>query len=1593
MKSARYILLMGLIGATLWIGVVKGVERLRAKSPQAQPAQAITLPDVTINLDQVIVSNMDHPLQVTHAGDGSNRFFVVQKGGEIGVIQDGVLQQTPFLDVSGLINLSNESGLLGLVFHPNYETNGYFYIYYVRLSDLNTVLARYSVSSTNPNLADPNSAFTLLTVSQSFPVHKGGQLAFGPDGYLYISVGDGGGMGPDPGNNGQDITTLSGDILRIDVDGGSPYAIPPGNPYVGVVGADEIWLSGFRNPWSFSFDRLTGEMYIGDVGGADWEEIDYIPAGVSGLNLGWKCREGAHATIFAPPECTDGRIFTDPIAEFPHSGGSAAVTGGFVYRGTLYPALVGRYFYADFSSGQIWSLYQTGPGTFTAPELELDTELAISSFGEDEAGEVYVVDFLGSIRRLAGSASSPDLSASTKIASTTHANPTEVVTYTLQVQNTGSATTGTVFLTDTIPSGLSYVPGSLSATSGVVNDSANPNLVWQGTLSGATPVTITYRVTAGAANGTFVNQATVSTANATSVMLSTSLIVPRPGQGTTALDFFLPGTQPNQLTATIPDATDCDVCHTAAIYDKWRGSMMSQAGRDPVFWAALSRANEDMPDSGDYCLRCHTPKGWLEGRSHPADGTALTTSDLGVGITCEVCHRMVDPAPSANDEAVALDADIRAALTTTVPTDHPGSAMLIVDPADNRRGPFSLTPPHTAFRTDFLGQLGDPVTESRMCGTCHNLDNPGLSWDATRGQYWSNASNAPPPSVANGDLFPIERTYDEWLHSQYATSQGVYAPQFAGADPTGIVQTCQDCHLSRATGIAAEEIYDPVNRDCVTTGCLPEHTLVGGNTWVPALLQDTRWRLNAAGEASYLNAAITDARSMLQRAATVTVTLSGAGPTKTALVRVTNETGHKLPTGYPEGRRMWLNLKAYNAAGALIYESAAYNPSTGVLTVDPAAKVYEIKQGLTPDWAAELNLSAGESFHFVLNNTVIKDNRIPPRGYTVAGYSAPGLPPVGANYVDGQYWDETQYALPADVVTVTAALYYQTASKEYIDFLRTTGGADGATLGILWDDSKSAPEWMAETTTAFDFPTPTPTSTETSTPTITPTPGPTNTPTPTPTGLADLIFADGFEAGNLSAWSASVTDSGDLSAATGAALVGTSGLQAVIDDTAALYVRNDTPSAETRYRARFYFDPNGVLMTSGDGHTIFNALQGATGVADVQFRFSGGVYQIRARARTDATSYISSLWYTLSDASHFIELDWLAATGVGANNGSLTLWIDGVQMQIVGGVDNDTRRVDEVRLGPLAGIDFGTSGTEFFDAFESRRVTYIGPDGGATPTSTATPSQTPTPTETLTPGGPTDTPTPTPTVTSTPTETPTPTETSTPTVTPTPGGPTETHTPTPTPTSGPSDVIFADGFENGSLSAWSASVTGGGDLSATTGATLVGTFGMQAVINDTTSLYVRDDTPNAETRYRARFYFDPNGIVMTSGDGHTILEAYQGATVVLHVQFRWSTSGYQVRARIRTDTTTFLTTAWYTISDASHFIELDWLAATGVGANNGSLTLWIDGVQMQIVSGVDNDTRRVDEVRLGPLSGIDAGTSGTEYFDAFESRRTTFIGP
>ena len=383
----------------LKIGEGKAVRFENLNHPYTRP----TPPDIEITVSEVTASGFTRPIQATHAGDGSHRLFVVEQIGRIRVIKNGEVLPAPFLDISHLISCCAERGLLGLAFHPDYEDNGYFYVNYTRKKDGATVIARYSVSR-NPAKADLGSASTILTVAQPYFNHNGGQLLFSPvDGYLYIGMGDGGKRG-DPHNHGQDKETLLGAMLRLDVDGGTPYAIPPDNPYVGVAGADEIWAIGLRNPWRFSFDQATGDLYIGDVGQDTWEEINYQAAHtLGGLNFGWRCKEGTHPYNFLDA-CHSAR-FTDPIATYNHDLG-IAVTGGFVYRGNLYPALVGYYFYADFGSSRIWSIRKMGPNTWSTPQQELVTDLNISAFGEDEAGELYVVDYAaneggGQIRHLA----------------------------------------------------------------------------------------------------------------------------------------------------------------------------------------------------------------------------------------------------------------------------------------------------------------------------------------------------------------------------------------------------------------------------------------------------------------------------------------------------------------------------------------------------------------------------------------------------------------------------------------------------------------------------------------------------------------------------------------------------------------------------------------------------------------------------------------------------------------------------------------------------------------------------------------------------------------------------------------------------------------------------------------------------------------------------------------------------------------------------------------------------------------------------------------------------------------------------------------
>ncbi|MEO8612192.1 MAG: PQQ-dependent sugar dehydrogenase [Chloroflexota bacterium] len=342
-----------------------------------------------------VVNGLKNPLYVTSAKDGSGRLFVVEQDGLIRIIRDGKLLEAPFLDVKALVSRDgSERGLLGLAFHPHYADNGTFFINYTDTSG-NTVLARYHVSADDLDRADVDSAEIILHVDQPYPNHSAGQLAFGPDGYLYVGLGDGGSAG-DPQGNGQNGHTLLGKMLRLDVDSDSPYAIPPNNPFIGRPDfALEIWAYGLRNPWRYSFDRATGDLYIADVGQNTWEEINFQPAGDhGGENYGWNVYEGLH-----PYQNGQAIGAVPPIAEYNHSDG-CSVTGGYVYRGNALPDLQGTYLFGDYCSGTIWAAKRDASGAWQTHVL-MNSGIPVSSFGEDEAGELYVVNYGGSLLRLA----------------------------------------------------------------------------------------------------------------------------------------------------------------------------------------------------------------------------------------------------------------------------------------------------------------------------------------------------------------------------------------------------------------------------------------------------------------------------------------------------------------------------------------------------------------------------------------------------------------------------------------------------------------------------------------------------------------------------------------------------------------------------------------------------------------------------------------------------------------------------------------------------------------------------------------------------------------------------------------------------------------------------------------------------------------------------------------------------------------------------------------------------------------------------------------------------------------------------------------
>ncbi len=514
---------------------------------------------------------------------------------------------------------------------------------------------------------------------------------------------------------------------------------------------------------------------------------------------------------------------------------------------------------------------------------------------------------------------------------------------------------------------------------------------------------------------------------------------------TTLRDMDMAGTQPLE-GAVLADPNGCRTCH--GDYDAanepwrtWRGSMMAQAMRDPLFLACVAVAEQDAPSVGDVCLRCHTPGGWQEGRSVDTSGGQLTAKDREV-IHCDFCHRSVDPVYTAG-VSPAQDVAILAGISP-LPQQY-GNGQFISDPGAEKRGPFSdpLVAGHNSLYSPFH-------LSANMCGTCHDVSNPVFVQSAP-GKYTPNGFDAQHPDQLVRNMKPVERTFSEWQASAFAQGP-VDVPGY------GMVSSCQDCHMRKVTAAGSNQPGSPVRND------LPMHDLTGGNTFVLDILPDF---YPGEVDVTDLQAAKARAIATLQKAATLEMMPNHAGVT----VRVVNQTAHKLISGYPEGRRMWLNIQAYDEDDNLVFESAHYDPATGELGHDAAAAIYHIEGGLSPGLAAALGMPAGPSFHFVLNDTTYFDNRIPPRGFTNAAFETIQSPPVGYAYADGQHWDDRAYTLPNSARTVHARLYYQATSPEYIAFLRdeNTTNSIGQQLYDAWaNHGRATPVLMAEASVNVD---------------------------------------------------------------------------------------------------------------------------------------------------------------------------------------------------------------------------------------------------------------------------------------------------------------------------------------------------------------------------------------------------------------------------------------------------------------------------------------------------------------------------------------------
>lgn len=501
-----------------------------------------------------------------------------------------------------------------------------------------------------------------------------------------------------------------------------------------------------------------------------------------------------------------------------------------------------------------------------------------------------------------------------------------------------------------------------------------------------------------------------------------------------AAAIVLPGTQPGEGGIELAKVAQCVLCHgetkngAADPYASWHGSMMGQAARDPIFRAALAIANQDIRGVGEFCIRCHAPRGWLAGRSEAPDGSLLNQEDLH-GVSCEVCHHLVDP---RSDEAKRL--------VKKVPPGH-GNAMMVADPENVVRGPYGDgegAKPHKVMKSAYQAS-------SELCGNCHNVSNPLQAQDV----------NTQPPHAFGH----IERTYSEWALSDFAKPESL--------------RTCQFCHFAAVLGGGQASKYGNLRREYFVS-----HAATGGSTWVQdAILKIWSGKEGKDLDREAIRAVQQQAREFLKTAASLNLDVTGGR----ARLTITNLTGHKLPTGYPEGRRMWVSLRFLDGDGKLLGEVGRYGEKEDTvagakvrvptLLDAETTRVYECKPGISAAQAARHQKQPGASFHFVLNDITVKDNRIPPRGFKQAAFAEHLCAPVGADYADGQFWDTVEFAVPSGTRKVEARLMYQSASWEYIKFLREENRTDawGQKLYDAWETTgRCPPEVIASATKTVD---------------------------------------------------------------------------------------------------------------------------------------------------------------------------------------------------------------------------------------------------------------------------------------------------------------------------------------------------------------------------------------------------------------------------------------------------------------------------------------------------------------------------------------------